>query len=171
MRMYMKTDDGRFVKTQLEEFVNKETEMLWILVDSEEEATHDPACIQGNDLTVQMLMFLKDHFGVATLSCYTPEEDKVEKLPEDRYATAKAVKKAQAVAVLGSTMMVADEHILTCGDLMTAHVKNMAKRLFAEPICDRLPIQNGLPRERFSHRRPELSYGKKFQQRPRGRIR
>lgn len=168
--MYMKTDDGRFVKTQLEEFRNKETELLWILVDNVDEATDDPAWVAGDDLTIPMLQFLRQHFNVSALSCYSPEEEK-EVREENPHVTSTARRVVQAEALLVACADSKTVDGINLGEAFEDHCRLASKAMMAEPICERSFDPHGLPRERFSHRRPEMAYGQKFNRRPRGRIR
>lgn len=63
----------RFIKINIEEIQagNKDAP-IWVMVDNEEDASNDPAWI-GDDHTMTMLAFVKEHYGCDEgLSCYTP---------------------------------------------------------------------------------------------------
>lgn len=99
------TETKKFIKINIDAIqAGDEDAPIWILVEDEEEASHDPGWI-GEDHSMTMIMFCKENYGSGSFTCYTPEADKIAlekyRQEQDRLIEERVKERSQTVHVLG----------------------------------------------------------------------
>lgn len=89
MKMFAKdTKTGMYVKLNIEGVREDKEAPMWIMVEDPFEATHDPGYVMGEDLTMHMMMFLKEEYGVGSISLVNandelPRVSEIEEVQQD----------------------------------------------------------------------------------------
>ena len=171
---------GKFVKADVEAFRAKEIPTIWRLVDDEEDATSDPAWLLGEDLNMLMLMELREHYDCTEgLTTYTPESSEP---PPEKEKVESTLSTAQRGLVIGLGCGIPPGHVplMVVDSRPQEDVDFEARKIMKSLSQSIIPVfkkceaesvlhnYDDLPRGRFSHRRPELAYGQKFHEKPRG---
>tara|TARA_B100001057_G_scaffold463613_1_gene517801 strand:+ start:41449 stop:42048 length:600 start_codon:yes stop_codon:yes gene_type:complete len=119
-RMLLKcTETGKFIKLNIDEIrAGVEGAPIWVMVDNEEDATHDPGWV-GEDQTMMMIMYCKEHYGCGSFTTHTPKADG-EAMAE--YEVRQATEKLDEI--LGETVVIGGASAATRAAMLALATSN-----------------------------------------------
>ena len=181
MRMLMQCiKTKRFVKINVDEIrAGVKDAPIWVMVDNEEDASNDPGWI-GEDHTMAMLMFVKEHYGCDEgLTCYTPkaeveaEEERRAKLEKSREESSKVIivggrslGRTAAIATLAATVLTG--HSVSISDIEREdRILNIPEDIPMAKVHLHNPKRTGY----VPHRKQMRAMNKQFNQRSKGKGR